>query len=62
MMDAGQAVRIMYAEEVKASADGAALVAEKEKEYASLQGSVEAAAKRGYVDTIIEPADTRSDR
>ncbi len=59
MMDAGQAVRIMYAEEVKASADGAALVAEKEKEYASLQGSVEAAAKRGYVDTIIEPADTR---
>ena len=32
---------------------------EKAKEYAALQASPEAAARRGYVDSIIEPKDTR---
>lgn len=53
MMDAELAAKIMYAD---ASAD---VLAEKAKEYDELQGSVMAAARRGYVDLIIDPADTR---
>lgn len=53
MMDAKLAAKIMYAD-----ADAATLQ-EKAKEYAELQSSPEAAAKRGYVDSIIEPKDTR---
>ena len=45
--------KIMYAD-----AD-AATINEKAAEYAALQSSAEAAAKRGYVDTIIEAEDTR---
>lgn len=33
--------------------------AEKAAEYAALQDSVDAAAARGYVDTVIEAQDTR---
>jgi acetyl-CoA carboxylase carboxyltransferase component len=52
-MDAKLAAKLMY--------DGkdAALIDEKAKEYAALQNSAESAAKRGYVDNIIDPADTR---
>lgn len=32
---------------------------EKAAEYATLQNNVTSAARRGYVDTIIEPEDTR---
>lgn len=53
MMDAAQAAKIMYAD---ASADE---LAKKAKEYDELQSSVMTAARRGYVDLIIEPADTR---
>ncbi len=53
MMDAKLAAKIMYAD-----ADAAAQK-EKAAEYASLQSSAEAAAKRGYVDSIIEAKDTR---
>lgn len=53
MMDAELAAKIMYAD---ASAD---VLAEKTKEYDELQSSVLTAARRGYVDLIIEPADTR---
>ena len=53
MMDAGQAAKILYAD---ASAD---VLAEKAQEYDALQGSVLGAARRGYVDLIIDPADTR---
>ncbi len=53
MMDAKLAAKIMYAD-----AD-AAEQQEKAKEYAALQASPEAAARRGYVDSIIEPKDTR---
>ncbi len=35
------------------------MIKEKEAEYKALQSSVESAARRGYVDTIIPPADTR---
>ena len=53
MMDASLAAKIMYAD-----AD-AATIGEKAAEYAALQSSVDQAAARGYVDTIINPEDTR---
>jgi acetyl-CoA carboxylase carboxyltransferase component len=59
MMDAGQAVRIMYADEIAESAEQLALIREKTEAYQELQSSAIAAAKRGYVDDIIEPDATR---
>ena len=53
MMDAKMAAKIMYA-----NAD-AATITEKAAEYADLQANVTSAARRGYVDTIIQPEDTR---
>ena len=53
MMDAGLAAKIMYAD-----ADAETLK-EKAAEYKELQGSPLSAARRGYVDTIIQPGDTR---
>ncbi len=53
MMDAKLAAKIMYA-----SAD-AATIDEKAAEYKELQSSPMAAARRGYVDTIVAPEDTR---
>ena len=41
------------------SEDRVRAVVEKAKEYEALQSNVVTAAKRGYVDLIIEPADTR---
>lgn len=52
-MDAELAAKIMYAD---LSAEE---LSEKAKEYEALQGSVVTAARRGYVDLILEPADTR---
>lgn len=59
MMDASLAAKIMYADEVSKAEDVQALIAEKAAEYANLQSSVESAAARGCVDTIINPEDTR---
>ena len=59
MMDAENAVKIMYAEEIGKSSDSAALIREKAAEYEKLQASAEAAAGRGYVDDIIEANETR---
>ena len=53
MMDAGMAAKIMYPDA------GADLLKEKAEEYAGLQNHVESAARRGYVDTVIEAQDTR---
>ena len=53
MMDAHLAAKIMYAD---ASAD---VLDEKAKEYEALQSNVESAARRGYIDLIIDPIDTR---
>ena len=53
MMDASLAAKIMYA---GADAD---TLKEKAAEYKALQSSPLSAARRGYVDTIIQPADTR---
>lgn len=52
MMDSNMAAKIMYADKPE-------LIAQKASEYATLQSSAIAAAKRGYVDAVIEPADTR---
>ncbi len=53
MMGASLAVKVMYPD-----ADAKELK-EKETAYAELQNSVTSAASRGYVDTVIEPQDTR---
>ena len=52
-MDAKLAAGIMY------EGQGADVIKEKAAEYAALQTSATSAAKRGYVDQIIEAADTR---
>ena len=52
MMDAKLAAKIMYEKQPE-------LINEKADEYSTLQNSAVSAAKRGYVDAIIEPADTR---
>lgn len=59
VMDATAAAKIIYADEIKASDNAAALISEKASEYASVQGSADAAAARGYIDSIIDPAQTR---
>ena len=53
MMDAGLAAKIMY------DGESADIINEKTAEYAALQSSALAAAKRGYVDNIIDAQDTR---
>ena len=59
MMDAEQAVRIMYADEIASSTDQVAFIEEKTEDYSQWQSSAQAAAARGYVDDIIEPDATR---
>lgn len=58
-MDAKAAVKIMYADEIDAAKDAQKLIEEKAAEYEKLQVSAASAAKRGYVDAIIEAQDTR---
>ena len=53
MMDVSMAAKIMY------PGSEASVINEKAAEYRELQSSVESAAARGYVDTVIAPADTR---
>lgn len=52
-MDAKLAAKIMY------DGQGAEVIDAKAAEYAALQTSAASAAKRGYVDQIVEAADTR---
>lgn len=59
MMEAEAAVKIMYAEEIGKADDSVTLIREKAAEYQLLQSSAVAAAKRGYVDDIIQACDTR---
>ena len=53
MMDAGLAAKIICDGQGSEAIDACA------KEYAALQNNVASAARRGYVDQIVEPADTR---
>ena len=59
MMDAAAAAKIMYADEIAKADDSLTLINEKAAAYRDLQSSAVAAAKRGYVDDIIEACDTR---
>ncbi len=59
MMDATSAARIMYEKEIEEASDKDAIIREKAAQYEALQSSALSAAKRGYVDAIIEPASTR---
>ena len=53
MMDAELAAKIMYADET------AQVQRKKAEEYRELQSSPVSAARRGYVDTLIQPENTR---
>ena len=53
MMDASLVAKIMY------PGENASVLNEKAEEYRNLQSGVASAAARGYVDTVIAPADTR---
>ncbi len=59
MMDPSAAVKIMYADELSGADDSLSMINEKAGQYRELQSSAVAAAKRGYVDDIIEACDTR---
>ena len=58
-MDPEMAVLIMYEKEIGEADDKVAKIAELKKSYTELQSSAMAAAKRGYIDDIIEPDATR---
>ncbi|MEY8356357.1 carboxyl transferase domain-containing protein [Lachnospiraceae bacterium 54-53] len=60
MMEPEEAAKIMYADEIKKAEDGKALISEKTESYRLLQSSALSAAKRGYVDDIIDAAETRA--
>lgn len=53
MMDANLAAKVMF------DGKGADVIANEAKAYDALQNSVESAARRGYVDQVIAPVDTR---
>ncbi|MEE4136579.1 MAG: acyl-CoA carboxylase subunit beta [Desulforhopalus sp.] len=59
VMGAKGAVGVLYGREAAKSADPVAFLAEKELEYQETVANPYVAAQRGYIDDIIEPADTR---
>lgn len=59
MMDSAEAAKIIYNKEIAEANDPKAVIAEKAAQYQALQSSAESAARRGYVDDIIEAAQTR---
>ena len=60
MMDPVQAAKIMYADEIAKGEDGKTVLEEKAESYRALQSSALSAAKRGYVDDIIDASETRA--
>ena len=59
VMGAKGASEIIFRKEIKEADDSAAKLAEKEKEYANLFANPYSAAKRGFVDEVIMPRETR---
>jgi len=59
MMDAKNAVKIMYAEEISKADISKDAINELAAAYEEKQSSPYAAASRGYIDDIIEPSATR---
>ncbi len=60
MMDPAEAAKIMYADEIAKAEDGKSLINDKAESYRLLQSSALSAAKRGYVDDIIDASETRA--
>ncbi len=59
VMGAKSAVEILYGKEARESSDPEAYLLEKEREYDEAMVNPFIAAKRGYIDDIIEPSRTR---
>lgn len=59
VMDATSAVKIIYSEEIAASNVSDNIISEKVSEFENNQSSPYAAASRGYIDDVIQPAGTR---
>ncbi len=59
MMDSKAAVEIIYSDEIAKESDKVAAIDKYAKDYSVLQASSESAAKRGYIDSIINPEETR---
>lgn len=59
VMDAKNAVSVMYDDEISGAADKKAALAKKAEEFDELQCNVNMAARRGYVDNIIEGSEIR---
>lgn len=59
VMGAKGAAEIIFRNEIKEASDPVAKLAEKEAEYAELFANPYNAAKHGFVDEVIEPAETR---
>lgn len=58
-MDPEMAVKIMYEDEITVASDKTAFIKDKKAEYTEALSGALSAAKRGYVDDIIEPDATR---
>ncbi|MGN0396194.1 MAG: acyl-CoA carboxylase subunit beta [Coprococcus sp.] len=58
-MDPEMAVKIMYEDEIAAASDKLAFIKDKKKEYTEALSGALSAARRGYIDDIIEPDATR---
>lgn len=59
VMDAKSAAQIMYEDEISGQADTKAALEEKTKEFDEMQCNVNIAAKRGYIDNVIEASEIR---
>lgn len=59
VMGAKGASEIIFKKEIQQSADPAATLLEKEKEYADMFANPYKAAERGFVDEVIKPAESR---
>lgn len=59
LMDAAEAVKVIYAEEIQKAENKGSVYRQKLNEYITLQNGIVGAAKRGYVDDIIYPEVTR---
>jgi len=59
LMESELAVKIIYADEIALSDNASEYIKTKAKEYSNLQNSVMSSARRGYIDDIIEVAETR---
>ena len=60
VMGAKGAVEVLYGRQARESGDAAGFLAQKEAEYHDTVTNPYVAAERGYIDDIIDPADTRA--